>query len=243
MIDIHCHILPDIDDGASRMEESLEMARMAAASGVTDIVATPHFRGEADYLEMKPEIARRYQELSDVLQRYAVPVRLHSGAEILCLNQTPELAAMHQLPTIAGTNYVLTEFYFDEDFGYMDRILAGIAAHGYRPVVAHPERYGCIQHDPVLTDRWCHRGYVLQINKGSILGSLGQGAEETAHALLELGNAHLFASDGHSSYARTPHMGELVRWMERFCDPESAEVFLRGNPQRVIQGKPMIILD
>ena len=240
MIDIHCHILHEIDDGAANLEEALTMAKMAVASGVTDIVATPHFRGELEFLELRQEIARRHQELSQALERWGVPLQLHMGAEILCLNETPELARRHELPTLAGSKYVLTEFFFDEDFLYMDNILSGIAEHGYVPVVAHPERYGAIQYDPMLTDRWMEAGYVLQINKGSILGSLGQGAEEAAHALLELGNAHLFASDGHSSYTRTPHLGQLRRWAEEFCDLQTAEVFLGGNPRRILQNRPMV---
>lgn len=240
MIDIHCHILHEIDDGAANLEEALTMAKMAVASGVTDIVATPHFRGELAYLELKEEILRRYRELSNALERWGVPLQLHAGAEILCLNETPELARRHELPTLAGSKYVLTEFYFDEDFLYMDNILSGIAENGYVPVVAHPERYGVIQYDPMLTDRWMEAGYVLQVNKGSILGSLGQGAEEAAHALLELGNVHLFASDGHSSFSRTPHMGEIRRWAEDFCDLQAAEVFLGENPRRILQNRPMV---
>ena len=116
MIDIHCHILHNIDDGASHLEEALNMAKMAVASGVTDIVATPHFKGELEYLELREEIGRRYQELSDALERWGIPLQLHAGAEILCLSGTPELARRHLLPTLAGSKYVLTEFYFDEDF-------------------------------------------------------------------------------------------------------------------------------
>jgi protein-tyrosine phosphatase len=240
MIDIHCHILHDIDDGAANLEEALTMAKMAVASGVTDMIATPHFRGELGYLELLHEIKRRHWELSQALERWGVPLQLHIGAEILCLNETPELARRRKLPTLAGTNYVLTEFFFDEDFLYMDNILSGIAENGYVPVVAHPERYGAIQYDPMLTERWVEAGYVLQINKGSILGSLGKGAEEAAHALLELGNAHLFASDGHSSYSRTPHMGRLQRWMEEYCDMHTAEIFLEENPRRVLRNLPML---
>lgn len=240
MIDIHCHILHNIDDGAANLEEALTMAKIAVDSGVTDMIATPHFRGELAYLELRHQIAQRYRELSLALERWGIPLNLHMGAEVLCLQETPELARRHVLPTLAGTNYVLTEFFFDGDFLYMDNILSGIAENGYVPVVAHPERYGAIQYDPMLTDRWVEAGYVLQINKGSVLGSLGHRAEEAAHALLELGNAHLFASDGHSSHSRTPHMGRLRRWAEAFCDPRSAKVFLGENPRRILENRPML---
>ena len=140
MIDIHCHILPDLDDGAASMDEALDMARMAAESGVTDIIATPHFRGEPEALEMKDEIHRRYREMRAELSRWGIPIRLHQGAEILCTPQTPLLARQGLLPTLGNTRYVLTEFYFNESFGFMDSTLQKIASMGYIPVVAPPER-------------------------------------------------------------------------------------------------------
>lgn len=239
MIDIHCHILPGVDDGASSLEESLEMARMAAYSGVTDIAATPHFRGEKEFLEYRPEQEQRFRELKEALLREQIPIRLHQGAEVLCMPQTEELAALGELPTLGDTNYVLMEFYFDESFDFMDDMLSRVAINGYRPVVAHPERYGAVQYDPRRLDRWVRKGYVLQLNKGSILGALGSRAREAAGELLSLGFAHLIASDAHSSYTRTPHMGELFRWAEERCDPECAQILLEENPRRLLQGRNM----
>lgn len=242
MIDIHCHILPDLDDGAASLSESLEMARIAAYSGVTDIIATPHFRGEPEALEMKEDIDRRFRELREALDHWKVPVRLHQGAEILCTPETPTLARQGLLPTLGNTRYVLTEFYFNESFGFMDTCLQKLAVWGYTPVVAHPERYDTVQWDPEQLRPWADRGYVLQINKGSVLGSLGYQAEQTAHELLELGLVHLFASDAHSSEMRTPHMEGLRRWAEEFCDPECAHILLTENPSQILKGLPIAAL-
>lgn len=243
MIDIHCHILPDIDDGASDLEESLEMARMAWLSGVTDIATTPHFQGQMESVELREVIDQRLTLLRTALKEENIPLRLHSGAEILCLPETPELAARQLLPTLGSTRYVLTEFYFDESFAFMDDILSEIAACGYRIVVAHPERYGVIQRNPRLLERWAWLGYVLQLNKGSILGSFGHRAEGAAHDILGLELAHLFASDAHSSHSRTPHMGALLQWTEEYCVPEFSQLLLTENPRRLLQGKPMVGMD
>lgn len=242
MIDIHCHILPDLDDGASTMEEALEMARIAAESGVTDIIATPHFRGEPEALELKEEIDRRYRELRQALYRHQIPIQLHKGAEILCTPQTPILARQGLLPTLGDTRYVLTEFYFNESFGFMDSCLQKIASQGYTPVVAHPERYDAIQWDPEQLWFWESRGYVFQLNKGSVLGTLGFRAEQTAHELLELGLAHLFASDAHSCDRRTPNMEGLHRWTEQCCDADFARILLTDNPGQIIKGLPITSL-
>lgn len=239
MIDIHCHILPDFDDGASNLDEALEMAEIAANAGVTDIIATPHFRGEPSFLDNQIMIERRFQTLSSAIGQSSIPVRLHLGAEILCLPETAKLAASHQLPTLAGTNYVLIEFYFNESFSFMDEMLFRIAECGYKPVVAHPERYNSIQRDPELLHRWADLGYVLQLNKGSVLGELGFRAEQTANEILGMGLAHLFASDAHHSYTRTPHMGSIRHWVNEFCDPGYAAALLKDNPSRILRNQSL----
>ena len=243
MIDIHCHILPDFDDGAADLDEALDMAQMAVASGVTDIIATPHFQGGSDALEQLPIIDRQFQLLSTALQRAKIPLRLHPGAEILCVPETAVLADAHKLPTLGQTKYVLTEFYFDESYAFMDEMLLQIAGSGYRPVVAHPERYGAIQRDPSLLQRWERLGYVIQLNKGSVLGAFGSRPEQAANEILAMGIAHLFASDAHSCHSRTPHMGALQQWLTEMCEPEYAAILLEENPLRLLRGRPMAGMD
>lgn len=240
MIDIHCHILPAYDDGANDLEEALEMARLAAYSGVTEIIVTPHFDGDLAEIEQLPQIQRQFDVLSTAVERAGIPVKLHPGAEILCVPETVELAENHQLPTLGDTNYVLTEFYFDESFGFMDDMLSRLLLCGYRPVVAHPERYGAIQRDPSLLRRWVRQGCGVQLNKGSILGTLGVRPEETANEILAMGLAHLIASDAHGSHSRTPHMGQLMEWAEECCDEEYAAILLEENPRRLLRGLPLI---
>ena len=240
MIDIHCHILPEFDDGASGPEEAIAMAHMAAVSGVTAIVATPHFPGKPSSMEQFPPLMERYEWLCRAVHAQRIPLNIYPGAEILCLPETPELAARKILPTIGQTPYLLTEFYFDESFREMTQLLRAIAHHGYIPVIAHPERYRVIQEDPGLLQQWHRSGYVLQLNKGSILGSFGPDPAGTAAAALEMGLAHLVASDAHSAQRRTPHMGPLWLWMEENCDPEYAQLLLERNPARVVSGKNIL---
>ena len=240
MVDIHCHILPGVDDGACNMDEAIEMARMAYRSGVTDLVATPHFTGNMEDLPRLELIGESFRSMIEALREAKVPLRLHQGAEILCTPQTPELAQLHRLPTLGKGNYVLAEFFFDESFDYMDTMLADIADAGYRIVVAHPERYGAIQHDPRLLRRWGRMGYVLQMNKGSVLGAFGPRAKTAANEILEQGMAHLFASDAHSYHRRTPHMTQLREWVKERCDDRYAQILLERNPRRVLEGRPMV---
>ena len=150
------------------------------------------------------------------------------------------LADAHQLPTLGQTNYVLTEFYFDESYAFMDESLLQLADSGYRPVIAHPERYGVIQRDPGLVRRWARLGYVIQLNKGSILGAFGGRPEQAAHDLLAMGIAHLFASDAHSCISRTPHMSGLQATIQELCDENYASILLEKNPARLLQGRSMV---
>lgn len=240
MVDIHCHILHRFDDGSASLEESLAMARMAADSGVTDIVATPHFTGEAASLRRMPRLLERYQTLSDAIGQEGIPLTLHPGAEILCTPETPRLAGKGMLPTIGQSHYCLTEFYFDEDFQFMHHTLQAIAAAGYRPVVAHPERYRAIQQQPLVLDRWFRRGYVLQLNKGSILGAFGIRVQQAAAEILDAGLAHIIASDAHSAKHRTPHMGPLLDWIEQDLDQDYARILLQENPARILQDRSMV---
>ena len=242
LVDIHCHILPEFDDGASSPDEAIAMAHMAAASGVTAIVATPHFPGKSSSLQRIPDLLDRYDWLRRALRTQGLPLKIYPGAEILCLPETPDLAARRALPTIGESSYLLTEFYFNESFAYMDEMLAELSACGYTPVVAHPERYHVIGTTPALLERWMDKGYVLQLNKGSLLGAFGPQVRDTALEALDAGFAHLVASDAHGANRRTPHMGQLRHWLKETYGEKVTEILLDRNPARLIADKGLIPL-
>ena len=240
MIDIHCHILPGFDDGSADLDESLAMAQLACASGTAEIVATPHFQGDEEGLETLGKLLSRYQRLESALRRRGIPLKLHPGAEILCLPATGRLARQGQLPTLGNTNYLLVEFFFDESPEFMNTLLAQLAACGYRPVIAHPERYEAVQKTPELVDAWFRTGYVIQVNKGSPLGAFGGKVQQTAAGLLEAGLVHMLASDAHSISRRTTDMRPLRKWLGENCHPEYVRVLLEENPARLIRGEDMV---
>ncbi len=242
MIDIHCHILPSFDDGSADLDESLAMAQIAATSGTRGIIATPHFRGEEASLAMLPKLLSRYRRLESALARTGIPVTLYPGAEVLCLPQTLRLARQHELPTLADTNYLLVEFYFEEPQAYMDDMLAALADCGYRIVVAHPERYAAVQRDPLIASGWFRRGYVLQLNKGSLLGAFGPKVHYTAATLLEDGLVHLIASDAHSIARRTTDMRPLRQWLSQECPEAYSRILLEENPRRLVSGETLLPL-
>ena len=239
MVDIHCHILPEVDDGAWDMEAAVAMARIARDCGVKKIITTPHFKGEPKSLEAVGFLMHQRRLLQSRLKREKIEVELLPGAEVLCVPQTMELAQTGRLPTLGTGRYVLTEFYFDASAGFMDETLHGLRQMGYLPVVAHPERYGAVQRDPELAARWFHRGIVLQVNKGSVLGAFGRRAEDAAVRMLCRGNAHIIASDAHSPEVRTTDLQPVRHWCLDHLGQEYTKILLEDNPGRIAAGKSM----
>ena len=228
MIDIHCHILPKLDDGAAVMEEALGIARAAVASGVTGIVATPHFPGRPESLEMLGAILDRYRSLRICLEKAGIPLRIFPGAEILCLPNTAKMARQRQLPTLGNSDYLLCEFYFQESRAYMTRQLRELADSGYRIVVAHPERYEAVRRDPRIAEKWFDAGYVLQLNKDSLLGNFGSRVEKTARTLLDNGRN---ASDLQKLYGIPDFVARKAMEAARRFKPE----FLRRAANLVLE--------
>ncbi len=243
MTDIHCHILPGVDDGAESMDEALAMARMAWESGVRRIIATPHCN-LSDFSNFRSaELAKHFVELRRAVEQAGIGVEILPGAEIFTTPQVPELLQQKKLLTLANSRYLLMEFYFDEDAETMNSLLQQVAALDYVPVIAHPERYDAVQRDPYLVGHWFHSGYVIQLNKGSILGRLGRRAEAAADWILERGLAHTVASDAHSSQFRTPHMTEVRHYLTDRCDGAYADILLHINPGRIVQDLPLLGAD
>lgn len=239
MVDIHCHIVPEVDDGAWDMDTALEMARMAVGCGVSRIVATPHFKGIPEALEELPYIVHQFRRLQSAVKREKMELELIPGMEVLCVPQTMELARMGRLPTLGNSRYVLTEFYFDASWEFMDSALEGLRDCGYQPVVAHPERYGAVQRDLRLARSWFERDFVLQVNKGSVLGAFGRRAEEAAVQLLYRGTVHAIASDAHSPELRTTDLSPVRQWALEHLGREYTKILLEDNPGRISRGRPV----
>ena len=172
MIDIHAHILPGIDDGAEDMYDTLEMARMAADSGVDKIIATPHCNIPGMYGNyFGREYIDRYESVVRAVRKEKIPIEILPGMEVFSTEDLPELIVNHKIMPLNQSRYILMEFAFDEDPGFADSILKRVEEVGARPVIAHAERYEFIQDYPQIAYRWFRKGYVIQANKGSFLGS------------------------------------------------------------------------
>ena len=240
MIDLHCHILPGVDDGAASITESCMMARLAVESGVTELAATPHYNipGQQES-GGAPFLKEQFLELAERFRRENIPLKLHTGMEVFVTPEVPRLIREKRLLTLGGSRYLLVEFDFDAPRRYADRMLEEIAGEGCIPVVAHPERYFFAQEDWDCLLRWAQQGYVLQVNKGSFFGMFGRRAQRTAHWCLGEGCIHLVGSDAHSPYRRTTRLHDAWAHVAEWDGPEIADFLLKENPGRILQDKPV----
>ena len=162
LTDLHCHILPGMDDGSPDFETSVAMAKMALAGGVHTIAATPHSNVEDDDMALRCRvICHRVAMLQDALSQSHVPVKILTGMELFIRDNLPEILESRSFMTLGGTKYLLGEFDFGEDGGYMDDALEYIKRWRLTPVLAHPERYAAVQHDPARVARWFNSGVIV----------------------------------------------------------------------------------
>ena len=241
MIDIHSHILPGIDDGAADMYDTLEMARMAVDSGVTAVVATPHCNIPGMFHNYYSEDYRElFRKAEQVLEEEGIPLTLYPGMEVFVTPDVPRLLKEGKILTINGGRFMLMEFDFGEEASYIQSMLREISLLGIHPVIAHPERYECVQREPQLVYHWRKKGYLVQVNKGSLVGRFGRHSYDTAHRLLRHNLVSVIASDAHSPYQRTPYMLDVYESLRNEYPRKYLKVLFEENPRRICQNQPTI---
>lgn len=237
MIDLHNHLIPGVDDGAADAAEARAGVEAMAAQGVRRLVCTPHVNGS---LTRDPAaLAARLAELDAgwaALQeavRGGPAVELGRGTEVML--DTPEPDLSDPRLRLAGTRFVLVEFPFMNVPPNGQNALFDLAMRGWRPILAHPERYANARPDVADAAEWRRVGAVLQLNAGSLLGRYGKTAETLAWALLERGAAELLGSDYHARGRLS--LAEARAALEARGASEQARLLMEVNPARVLEGK------
>jgi len=235
MIDIHSHILPMLDDGAFDYDESMEMADMAARSGVRILVATPHSNQDGMYENFYSDVLQgRFNALRDAIIEEGIPLDLKLGMEIMSSERAAKRLSAGKLIGLNRGRYCLMEFWFDELPEVMEADLRAVLETGRVPVIAHPERYDCVQDEPELVEHFCRLGCKTQVNKGSVLGRFGRRVEAAAWRLLDDRLVTCIGSDAHKPYMRTTDMAEIRSCISRFYSPDYAYELLSKNPAKLI---------
>ncbi len=242
MIDIHAHIMPGVDDGSDNLEESLAMAELAWDSGVDTIVVTPHSNIPGSYENYaSPEWRKGFRQLKEYLHQHGCRIRLVTGTEVFATEDVADKIKNGDLIPINGSRYYLMEVPFDADPYWCEEIWESVLRLDKIPVIAHPERYFCIQDDPSILYEWMRMGCLSQVNKGSVFGRFGRTAKRTAEILLDHNLITCVASDAHSPYMRTTFMADVRDYLLDVYGERRMERLLYRNPQRILDDQPIYI--
>ncbi len=242
MIDLHCHILPELDDGSFSVEESLAMARAAIADGIKTLVATPHTLNGV-YLNSTRMVTDQVARLREIFLTEKLDLDLRSGSEAHISIQMAERVASGEIATINNNGrYVLVEFPVQAvPLGFQEELFH-LKLGGITPIISHPERNMILQQRPEFLYDLVAMGCLLQITAMSITGELGQDAMKCANKLLDCRLAHVIATDAHSSMNRPPILSPGVETAANILGSVAeAEAMVTTRPGDILAGCPLDI--
>jgi len=233
-IDIHSHILPQIDDGAENFDVSMEMLRIAHADGIKNIILTPHHK-PGHHNASREKIYSLASQLRQGMEKEGMGIRLFPGNEFYYHEGMFRELEEGRACTMAGSSYILVEFGPMERFSYIRNGLYEALAHGYRPILAHVERYNSILGKPELVEELAHLGGYIQANAGSIMGKAGFSVKQFTRHLLKERLVHFVATDAHNADRRKPELAACGSYIGRKYGEGYAAALLYQNPVHVIR--------
>jgi protein-tyrosine phosphatase len=235
MVDVHCHILPEVDDGAKSWEIALEMCRMAANDGITHIVATPHANNEYTY-----DRAAHEARLEQLRERAPDSLQFSLGCDFHYSYDNIEDALAHpDRYAITGTKYMLIEL---SDYSIppnMRDSMFRLNAAGLTLILTHPERNAILQRRPEMVLEWAETGCIVQVTASSVSGFWGRVAKKVARWLIERDAVHVLATDAHDTKHRPPLLSEARRIVADWTNQDVARALLDENPAAIVTGQPL----
>ncbi len=237
MIDIHCHILPGVDDGAKTMEESLEMLLMASNDGITDVIATPHF--SSTYIQSVEKIRANVKELQYQAKNNNININIHYGFEVrMCLEIFSIFPSDLTPLTINGDGkYILLEPPFLDYPLFIDDIIDRVISEHIIPIVVHPLRNTRIISNLSILDKLKTKGVVFQFDKNAIMDGYQIKTSKIFLSLLKKGLVDLVASDGHSCDLRKPTLSNPYNRVLKAVGEDAANLLFTENPRRILKGE------
>ncbi len=235
MIDIHCHILPQLDDGADSLDTACAMAEMAIEDGVTHIVGTPHATSGYPFI---PELIR--QRRAELQARFEGRLVFATGCDFhMSFENLQDIQHDAQRFTINQRNYLLVEFADYSIPPSMDQALHQLQLAGLHPIVTHPERNPLIRSQPERLFQWLQQGCYAQITAQSFHGKWGESAQERAEEWLAAGAVHFIASDAHNVTTRPLRLKQTYEMIAKAHGEDVARALLVDNPLAAFEGRPL----
>jgi protein-tyrosine phosphatase len=235
MIDIHCHLLPGLDDGPDDMGETLGMCRLAQSDGIKTLVATPHCRNGV-YHNQEKTILPVVKQVQEVIRQAEIPIQILPGAD---LHIHPEaLSFLKENPKLLlGDRYYLLELPAQSIPPYTREFIFKSLLAGYFPILTHPERNSQVQSRHKLLEEWVEAGVLIQITAMSLTGEFGGQVRKCALSLIRSGLVHVLASDAHSSRRRPPVLSKAREVLETIVGPEKARTLVKDIPEKILKGE------
>lgn len=238
MIDLHCHILPGLDDGAQNLEEAVEMAGIAEKDGIEKIVATPHFFRNNFVYEDLGIIEEKCRELNRALEAKNIEVEILGGAEVhISHNLIVEIRKNRNYLVLNRSSYMFVEFPFGHFFLGIKELFFKLMSEGIMPIIAHPERNSVFARNPSFLYELVQMGILIQANSGSFSGIYGREAEEAVFRFLKLNLIHFIGSDGHNVRSLAPRLSEAVERAGMVIGEDRAKALVVDNPRAVLEDK------
>lgn len=239
MIDLHCHILPGVDDGPKTLVEAIAMCRAAAEDGCRAMVATPHQRRGPWWNSDREALSVLARDLQAAV---GPEIKILAGGEVHV--DSDLLAEVEKLPgggifTLAGSRYLLIELDDRHRAGEAISLVHELSVAGWIPVVAHPEFIPWLAGDLELAARLVSLGARLQVTGMSVTGDFGKGPQADTHALIEAGLAHFVASDCHNLTRRPPGLRRAYQAIAAGWGADVARRLVSDNPRAVVQNRPL----
>lgn len=237
MIDLHCHLLPGIDDGARTLDQSLAMARIAVADGIHTLACTPHIY-PGMYMNDGPGIAHARGRLQAELDHHGIPLKLVVGADVHLVPGLVEGLRSGRVPTLNGSRYFLLEPSHTTPPPRLEDAVCELIAAGYTPIVTHPERLAWVEsHYPVFV-RLIEHGAWMQLTAGALTGVFGRRALYWGERFLAEGHAHLLATDAHTTGRRLPRLTPGLAVARRLVGDAEAQRLVVERPAAVLNDLP-----
>lgn len=232
-IDVHCHVLPSIDDGSKSMEQSLNMVKIAAEENIGAMILTPHYhpaKGSHNIENWRDTLELLKKETC----RVGIDMEFYLGTEIFYTQDVPDNILNGKVITMAGSDYVLVEFRTETEYSYIKSAVYDIISSGKTPIIAHIERYMCLLDKAERIEELRDKGAVIQVNASSITGDMGFSVKRFLKKLLKKGFIDLIGTDAHSDNHRAPRMLDCFKYISKKFDEDYAYELMRYNALKLI---------
>lgn len=235
MVDIHSHILPEVDDGPKTWDISVEMCRTAAADGISHMVATPHANDRYHYdREYLTGLVSHLQQLVGDTPKLSLGCDFH-----LSYDNVQDALANPTRYVIDNTRYLLVEF---SNYSIPQQIsdsFLKLGDHGITVIVTHPERNPILRENPQRILEWAEQGCIIQVTGSALTGFWGDRSRRVAHWLLEHQAVHVLATDAHDTAKRVPILSTAREAAAEICGEEIAQALVETNPRAIINNEPL----